>query len=598
MGGRTPFEVHQLDGHGLASAPVEAGVANCPVRTATATATKTPTPLPLGSISGRVFVDAIGRPGVVGVAIKLTGTAADGTAVILATSTSADGSYSFADLPAGTYTLTESVPAGYSPSPNFPNTVITPVVLAPGASSTENDFGLVQPIASSSTAAARSTSKTKTLTATTSIAQSSTASPTTTGLPLGTISGRVFLDATGNPGVAGVTIQLAGTASDGSAIGLSTITSADGGYSFPNLPGGTYAITELVPAGYSPSPNFPNTVVAPVVLAPGGSSAGNDFGLVQSTSSSTAAAATSTWQTESATATSSESQSWTATTSESASRTGTTSESRSLTASTSETQSETATASETQSLAATSSETASATATSPESQTLTASTSETQSRTATTSESQSVTASSSSETKSGTATASETQSLTATSSETASATATTSESQTLTASTSETQSRTATTSESQSVTASSSSETATTSESASASATTSESRSATATTSETASPTATTSESQSLTVTTQATSVRGSLGSAEAAADELADPTIDVDGRPDHLEPALRIDLGPGVPRCPRPARRRRGHHPARGHGIGRQPRELVHDHRGGRKLFLPKPSGWNLHRD
>ena len=72
----------------------------------------------LSALSGHVYDDANddgrmepGEPGVGGVAVTLTGTTDAGASVVAATTTGADGSYSFAGLMAGTYSLTEAHPA-------------------------------------------------------------------------------------------------------------------------------------------------------------------------------------------------------------------------------------------------------------------------------------------------------------------------------------------------------------------------------------------------------------------------------------------------------------------------------------------------------
>ncbi len=69
----------------------------------------------LASFSGYVYSDANdngskdgGETGIAGVTIDLTGTDVDGSAVNRTTSTAADGSYSFLDVLAGSYTLTET----------------------------------------------------------------------------------------------------------------------------------------------------------------------------------------------------------------------------------------------------------------------------------------------------------------------------------------------------------------------------------------------------------------------------------------------------------------------------------------------------------
>lgn len=57
----------------------------------------------------------------------------------------------------------------------------------------------------------------------------------------------------GEPGIAGVTVTLAGTTGNGNPITLTTMTGPNGEYLFPNLPAGTYAINFSTPAGYTPT---------------------------------------------------------------------------------------------------------------------------------------------------------------------------------------------------------------------------------------------------------------------------------------------------------------------------------------------------------
>src|SRR5690606_36882572 len=73
-----------------------------------------------GSLSGDVFVDldgdgirSIGESGLGGVNVTLTGTTLNGAITPLMATTSGDGSFAFSGLLAGTYTVTETQPAGY-----------------------------------------------------------------------------------------------------------------------------------------------------------------------------------------------------------------------------------------------------------------------------------------------------------------------------------------------------------------------------------------------------------------------------------------------------------------------------------------------------
>jgi len=57
-----------------------------------------------------------GEPGIAGVTVTLTGTDINGNPMVLKTTTGANGIYGF-DVQPGTYTVTFSTPAGYTPSP-------------------------------------------------------------------------------------------------------------------------------------------------------------------------------------------------------------------------------------------------------------------------------------------------------------------------------------------------------------------------------------------------------------------------------------------------------------------------------------------------
>ena len=118
--------------------------------------------LPPGDISGRVYADGNnnglvdgGEPGLGGVTIVLTGTDDLGNPVTLSTTTAPDGSYSFAGLRPGTYTVTEPTqPAGTlnglttpgslggtATPPTTAVSAISGIVLGAGGRATGNNFG-------------------------------------------------------------------------------------------------------------------------------------------------------------------------------------------------------------------------------------------------------------------------------------------------------------------------------------------------------------------------------------------------------------------------------------------------------------------------
>ena len=206
--------------------------------------------LPGSTLSGYVYVDAnkngvrvASDSGIGGVTVTLTGTNIYGTAVNLTTTTAADGSYSFANLPpsgAAGYAITETQPSSYadgkttvaSGNPGAPSSTkpvaaggadtISNIVLGTGVAYTEYDFG----------------------------EQSG-----------GSISGYVYVDAnnngvkdSGEAGIAGVTISLTGNTAGGTSEALTTVSAADGSFSFTNVPASDsngYNIVETQPAGYT-----------------------------------------------------------------------------------------------------------------------------------------------------------------------------------------------------------------------------------------------------------------------------------------------------------------------------------------------------------
>ena len=187
----------------------------------------------VGTIAGSVFVDGTLNP-IAGVQVTLTGTDANGAPVTATTVTLADGTYQFAGLLAGDYTITETQPGGYAPGEVTPANTI-PIALAAGGNSAGNDFSET----------------------------------------VGTIAGSVFVDGTLNP-IAGVQVTLTGTDANGAPVTATTVTLADGTYQFAGLLAGDYTITETQPAGYGQGQTRP-TDVDSVGLAAGQNVTDIDF---------------------------------------------------------------------------------------------------------------------------------------------------------------------------------------------------------------------------------------------------------------------------------------------------------------------------------
>ncbi|WP_369293230.1 beta strand repeat-containing protein [Microcoleus sp. herbarium8] len=195
-----------------------------------------PVIVPLGSITGIKFNDIDGNltqdpgePGVAGVTVFLD-TNNDGILTTGETqvTTGANGSFTFPNLPAGTYNVREVVPFGSQ------STTLNPVsVTLAAGQTTPVSFG-----------------------------------NQTIPAVLGSITGIKFNDTDGNGtqaagelGVAGVTVFL-DTNNDG-ILGTgetSVTTDANGGFTFPSLSAGTYSVLEVVPAGSQPTTANPVAV--------------------------------------------------------------------------------------------------------------------------------------------------------------------------------------------------------------------------------------------------------------------------------------------------------------------------------------------------
>jgi large repetitive protein len=178
------------------------------------------------SITGHVWLDSnrnttldTGEADIVGVALTLRDAS---NATVTVTTTVADGSYNFANIPAGHYSVIETQPAGYGSS--TPDTVA--VDLTAGGITPIIDFG-------------------------------DTA---------GSLAGVVYTDANNNgvrdpgePPIPGVTLHLTGTDARGNAVALTTVTNDVGAYSFGNVVGGLYAVAETQPADYTDGTNTVGT---------------------------------------------------------------------------------------------------------------------------------------------------------------------------------------------------------------------------------------------------------------------------------------------------------------------------------------------------
>jgi hypothetical protein len=171
-----------------------------------------------GTVSGLKFNDLngngvrdAGEPGLSGVTITLSLTGTTPRTVV----TGSDGTFSFSAVPFGSYTISETVPAGFQQTaPGAPGTLTALV-----------DFG--------HQAVAGLAFGNQALTATIS------------GSKFNDLNGNGVRD-TGEPGLSGVTIQLRNSAGQ-----ITTATTdASGNFSLTAVVPGTYTLSEVVPVGF------------------------------------------------------------------------------------------------------------------------------------------------------------------------------------------------------------------------------------------------------------------------------------------------------------------------------------------------------------
>ncbi len=242
----------------------------------------------LGGLGGTVFLDPNangarepGEAGLGGVLVTLTGTDASGLPVFLATTTAADGTYAFANLAAGSYTVT-ALPGGatafaLAPGASAVRDVPVPVAANPFVFGTGDAARLLvradgpQQLAPTAAFTARAVDSFFGLLGASGPGQfldptllralfaaggsEDDGTPDTDGT--GNISGYVYHDANNNGGrdrgergIAGATLLLTGFTSKGQPVSQTAVSGDDGYYSFAYLPRGRYTVAEKQPAGY------------------------------------------------------------------------------------------------------------------------------------------------------------------------------------------------------------------------------------------------------------------------------------------------------------------------------------------------------------
>ncbi len=229
-------------------------------------------PPPSSSLCGFVYNDANdngakepSEKGIAGVDVRLSGSDSLDLPVAMSTVTASNGSYCFNNLHAGSYTISETQPAGNLDGKDTQGTpgtgttgndTFTAIHLDAGVNGADNNFGELLPAS---------------------------------------LAGYVYVDINKNgvmngpteAGIAGVGITLTGTDDLGAGVSLAAATGADGAYAFMNLRPGTYTIAEAQPAAYADGQDQQgapgtgtagNDVFSNIVLRSGVNGTDNDFG--------------------------------------------------------------------------------------------------------------------------------------------------------------------------------------------------------------------------------------------------------------------------------------------------------------------------------
>jgi serine-aspartate repeat-containing protein C/D/E len=185
-----------------------------------------------GTITGTKFLDVnangvrdAGEPGLPGVTITRAASINDPMAANLSVVTDADGNFTFAAVPFGTFTLTETVPAGFSQTAPPPPGTLSATINFAQRSSSGNLFG------------------------------NRALGAMVSGVKFNDLNGDGVRDS-GEPGLSGVTIRL----TDAAGTVRTTTTDGSGNFAFTGIPTGTYTVAEVLPTGFhQTAPAAPGT---------------------------------------------------------------------------------------------------------------------------------------------------------------------------------------------------------------------------------------------------------------------------------------------------------------------------------------------------
>jgi serine-aspartate repeat-containing protein C/D/E len=195
-----------------------------------------------GTITGTKFLDVnangvrdAGEPGLPGVTITRAASINDPIAANLSVVTDADGNFTFAAVPFGTFTLTETVPAGFSQTAPPPPGTLSATINFAQRSSSGNLFG------------------------------NRALGAMVSGVKFNDLNGDGVRDS-GEPGLSGVTIRL----TDAAGTVRTTTTDGSGNFAFTGIPAGTYTVAEVPPTGFhQTAPAAPGTFSVTVTEAAG-----------------------------------------------------------------------------------------------------------------------------------------------------------------------------------------------------------------------------------------------------------------------------------------------------------------------------------------